>query len=58
MTISYSDRFRPKDAVEFYDSSEYGAGSYSTAIWRLQQPVIERILKDFRRQRTEPVPAA
>jgi len=55
MTISYSDRFRQMDAVEAYDSREYGSSSYSTAIWQLQQPVIERILKDFRRERTGPV---
>ena len=55
MTISYSDRFRQKDAVQSYDSKEYGSGSYSTAIWQLQRPVIVRVLKDFRRDRTEPV---
>lgn len=55
MNISYSDRFQEKDAVEFYDAQEYGSGSYSTAIWQLQRPVIGRILKDFRRERTEPV---
>ncbi len=55
MTISYSDRFQPKDAVEFYDSKVYGGASYATAIWQLQRPVIERIVKDFRRERTEPV---
>lgn len=55
MTINYSDRFRQKDAVEFYDSKEYGSGSYSTAIWQLQRPVIEGILKDFRREQTGPV---
>lgn len=55
MSISYSDRFREKDAVEFYDSNEYGSGSYSTAIWQLQRPVLEQILKDFRRERTEPI---
>lgn len=55
MTLSYSDRFREKDAVESYESREYGSGSYATAIWQLQRPVIERILMDFRRNRTEPV---
>jgi SAM-dependent methyltransferase len=55
MTLSYSDRFRGKDAVESYESREYGSGSYATAIWQLQRPVIERILTDFRRNRTEPV---
>lgn len=55
MTVSYSDRFQQKDAAEAYDSGEYRSGSYATAIWRLQQPVLEQILKDFRRERTEPV---
>lgn len=52
---SYSSRFQEIDAVKFYDSNVYGSGSYSTDIWQLQRPVLERILKNFRRERTEPV---
>ena len=55
MSISYSERFQEKSAVEFYDSQEYGSGSYSTAIWQLQRPVLERVLQDLRRGRTEPI---
>jgi len=55
MSISYSDRFQEKDGVEFYDSQEYGSDSYSAAIWQWQRPVLEQILKDFRRERTKPV---
>jgi ubiquinone/menaquinone biosynthesis C-methylase UbiE len=55
MTISYSERFQQKDAVESYDANEYATGSYSTRIWQLQRPVLEKNLTDFRRARTEPV---
>jgi len=55
MTTSYSARFQEVEAVRFYESNEYGSGSYSTAIWQLQRPVLERILTDFRRERKEPV---
>src|ERR1019366_1533581 len=30
------------------DAKEYGAGSYSSFIWGLQRPVLEKILADFR----------
>jgi SAM-dependent methyltransferase len=50
MTNRYSSRFQQKDAVEAYEAGEYGAESYSTFIWQLQRPVLEGILKDFRRQ--------
>jgi SAM-dependent methyltransferase len=54
MTL-YSNRFQQNDEVESYDSKEYGSGSYSTAIWQLQRPVLEQILKDFRQERAEPL---
>jgi ubiquinone/menaquinone biosynthesis C-methylase UbiE len=46
--LNYSDRFQEKDAVVDYDAKEYGAGSYSSFIWGLQRPVLEKILADFR----------
>ncbi len=51
MTISYSERFQKKDAVESYDAKEYAAGSYSASIWQLQRPVVEKLLSDFRQLR-------
>ena len=54
-TNSYSDRFQSQEAVEFYDSKEYSSDSYSTAIWRLERPVLEAILNDLRRERKQPV---
>lgn len=55
MTLSYAERFQQKDAAEAYDSGEYSSGSYATAMWQLQQPVLKQILREFRRERTEPV---
>jgi len=54
-TISYSSRFRDRDAVAAYDSKEYGAGSYSSRMWGLQRPVVEEILQEFRGGRAQPV---
>jgi len=55
MTNRYSTRFQEKDAVEAYEAGEYGMESYSTFIWQLQRPVLEGILKDFRRRHSGPV---
>ncbi len=55
MTISYADRFQQKDAVAAYEAAEYGAESYSSSIWRLQRPVLEQVIKDFRAGRPGPV---
>jgi SAM-dependent methyltransferase len=49
---NYSDRFQEKAAVSDYEAKEYGAGSYSTFIWDLQRPVLEKIVTDFRRTQT------
>jgi len=54
-TISYSSRFQDPAAAAAYESREYGAGSYSTHVWRWQQPVLERLVGDFRRSRSAPV---
>lgn len=55
MTISYADRFQEQDAVTAYEAEEYGAASYSTGIWRLQRPVLEQVVKDFRAAQSGPV---
>jgi SAM-dependent methyltransferase len=54
MTISYSERFQQKAAVESYDANEYAAGSYSTRIWQLQRPVLEKLLANFRGTQSGP----
>jgi SAM-dependent methyltransferase len=41
--------------VAAYDAGEYGVGSYSSFIWDLQRPVLEKIVADFRQTRTGPV---
>jgi SAM-dependent methyltransferase len=51
----YSDRFQKKEAVAAYDAGEYGAGSYSSCIWDLQRPVLEKIVADFRQTQAGPV---
>ena len=48
MTISYSQRFQQPEAVAAYETREYGAESYSTRIWQLQRPWVEKILADFK----------
>ncbi|HZL12831.1 MAG TPA: class I SAM-dependent methyltransferase [Verrucomicrobiae bacterium] len=55
MSVSYSSRFQHPDAVKEYESKEYAGNSYSTSIWQLQQPTLERILKNFQQERKEPV---
>jgi SAM-dependent methyltransferase len=50
-SISYSNRFQNAADVEAYEGQEYSARSYSSCIWRLQQPVLARILKEFRATR-------
>jgi len=48
---SYSSRFQDPAAVAAYEFQEYGAGSYSSHVWRWQRPVIEQIVRDFQRGR-------
>jgi SAM-dependent methyltransferase len=55
MAINYADRFQQKEEVSFYDATEYGAESYSSHIWRLQRPVVERVVTDFRAAHPGPV---
>ena len=44
-TTRYANRFQAKEDVVSYDSKEYGMGSYSSCIWELQRPVLEKIIK-------------
>jgi ubiquinone/menaquinone biosynthesis C-methylase UbiE len=52
---NYSARFQAQSAVADYDAKEYAAGSYSSCIWEMQRPVLEKILADFRRTQIRPV---
>ena len=53
--IAYADRFQAQDAVDSYESSEYGQHSYSTFIWNLQQPVLTQLLSDLKLERAAPM---
>ncbi|MEI9863130.1 MAG: class I SAM-dependent methyltransferase [Limisphaerales bacterium] len=55
MNISYTERFQQKDEVSSYDAAEYGAGSYASHMWRLQRPVLERVVGEFRAAHSQPV---
>ena len=54
-TTRYSNRFQDSFSVADYESKEYGAGSYSSCIWNLQRPVLEKILANFRPRHSRPV---
>ncbi|MGC3961138.1 MAG: class I SAM-dependent methyltransferase [Verrucomicrobiota bacterium] len=45
--IPYSNRFQDSADVEAYESEEYSSTSYSSCIWRLQQPVLTAVLTQF-----------
>lgn len=47
--VSYSDRFKDPSAVEAYNSREYAPDSYATCIWQIQRPMLEQLLKEFKR---------
>ena len=52
MTTSYSDRFQKSSEVADYELKEYGAGSYSAAVWKTQLPFVQQIIADFRREKS------
>jgi len=47
---SYQERFLSADEANSYATREYGANSYASAIWTLQQPVLEQYLLQARQQ--------
>lgn len=49
---SYSERFQDAASIADYESREYAAGSYSSRIWELQKPAVEKIVADFCRGKT------
>jgi len=50
-SISYSSRFQSSSDVAAYESEEYSATSYSSCMWRLQQPVLAAALARYAAQR-------
>jgi SAM-dependent methyltransferase len=52
VTTSYSERFQDAAAIADYESREYAAGSYSSRIWELQKPALEKMVADFCRGKT------
>ncbi len=54
MTTRYSERFQDSASVADYESKEYRAGSYSTCIWDLQRPQVEKIIADLPRSHARP----
>lgn len=48
MVENYSHRFTSSQAVSSYDNVEYGKDSYSSFIWKLQQPFLVRELDRVR----------
>ena len=55
MPNRYSERFQDSAAVADYESKEYGAGSYSSRIWEMQRPVVEKIIANYRAGQKNPV---
>jgi SAM-dependent methyltransferase len=55
MTTRYAERFQPPDNAAAYDAAEYGADSYSSAVWRWQRPVVEKIVAEFCAAQKTPV---
>ena len=52
---SYAKRFQAPEDVSAYETKEYGAGSYSSRVWQWQRPVVEQIIRDFRKAQAGPV---
>ena len=50
----YPNRFLKREAAEAYARQEYGADSYSTAVWIMQAPLVERLLREVRDRDSAP----
>lgn len=50
--VSYSNRFQNPADVEAYERGEYSSTSYSSCIWRLQQPFLAAVFAQFRERRS------
>lgn len=48
---SYRERFLQPEQVSSYEAEEYGAASYGSYIWQLQQPMLADLLEQQRRRR-------
>lgn len=55
MSIRYAERFQPEEHAAAYDRAEYGADSYSSAVWGWQRPAVEKIAAGFCAAQKSPV---
>jgi SAM-dependent methyltransferase len=53
--VCYKDRFLTNEQVNVYEEQEYGWGSYSSFIWKIQQPLLRDILQHFCRRINRPI---
>jgi SAM-dependent methyltransferase len=51
MSLSYTGRFTAAPDAQHYENAEYAPGSYSSWIWELQRPYVQREIEAVRRQR-------
>lgn len=49
---TYTKRFTEASDARHYESTEYAPGSYSSWIWELQRPYVQREIEALRRQRS------
>ncbi len=52
MSLSYTGRFTAAPDAQHYEHTEYAPGSYSSWIWELQRPYVQREIEAVRRQRS------
>jgi SAM-dependent methyltransferase len=52
MSLSYTGRFTAAPDAQHYENAEYAPGSYSSWIWELQRPYVQREIEAVRRQRS------
>jgi len=51
MSLSYTGRFTAAPDAQHYENAEYAPESYSSWIWELQRPYVQREIEAVRRQR-------
>jgi SAM-dependent methyltransferase len=52
MSLSYTERFTAAPDAQHYENAEYAPESYSSWIWELQRPYVQREIEAVRRQRS------
>jgi SAM-dependent methyltransferase len=53
MSLSYTGRFAAAPDAQHYENAEYAPGSYSSWIWELQRPYVEREILSLRQDRPQ-----